>query len=256
MRTPIVAANWKMHGRQAMLGDFVAGLRRIEAGDGVDMVLCPPFPYLATLAKHLAGVHGVALGAQDCSPESGDGAFTGEVSAAMLADVGCRWVIVGHSERRRRAGESDDQVAAKFAAAGEAGLTPILCVGESGEERAVGRAEAVVRAQLEAVIGRVGADRLGLAALAYEPVWAIGSGQPASAETAQDMHRVLRDAVARRSGAAARTLRILYGGSVKADNAAAFFEQADIDGALVGGASLDPAAFCAIAVAAAAAGSV
>lgn len=252
MRTPLVAANWKMHGRLAMLGAYVAGFRRVEAGARVEAVLCPPSPYLVALAARLPDLGEVALGAQDCSVESGDGACTGEVSAAMLADVGCRWVIVGHSERRRRFGDDDERVAAKFAAATAAGLTPILCVGESEEERSAGRAHAVVLAQLDAVVERVGVESLGRSALAYEPVWAIGSGNPATPEAAQAMHQMLREAIARRSRAAGQELRILYGGSVKANNAASFFAQPDIDGALVGGASLDPAEFRDIADAAAA----
>lgn len=253
MRTPVVAANWKMHGRLAMVGDYVAGFPRSGDTARVERVLCPPLPYLAALAARLPDLGAVALGAQDCSAQDADGAYTGEVSAAMLADIGCRWVIVGHSERRSGFGDTDARVAAKFAAAVEAGLTPILCVGETDAERSAGRAPAVVLAQLEAVLERVGIERLGRSAVAYEPIWAIGSGKPATAAAAQAMHRLLREAVAQRSRLAAQEVRILYGGSVTADNAAAFFAQADIDGALVGGAALDPVEFCDIADAAAAA---
>ena len=257
MRTPLVVANWKMHGRQALLGAYVAGvtsgLKRIS---GVECAVCPPAPYLAPFAaclrEHRGDKLALGLGAQDCSSEQDDGAYTGEVGAAMLADVDCGWVIVGHSERRARQHEDDRQVAAKFEAALEAGLTPILCVGESEAQRRSGKAEEVVREQLTAVMERVGPEKLARGAIAYEPLWAIGSGQPATPQSAQDMHDMLRRCIAERSGPAAQTVRILYGGSVKPDNAADFFAQPDIDGALVGGASLDPASFCAIAAAAAA----
>ncbi|MGH8127415.1 MAG: triose-phosphate isomerase, partial [Gammaproteobacteria bacterium] len=179
-----------------------------------------------------------------------DGAYTGEVSAAMLADVGCRRVIVGHSERRQRQGETDEAVAAKFEAALEAGLAPILCVGETAEQHRAGHAEEHVCAQLDAVLERVGAKRFALGALAYEPIWAIGSGEPATPAVAESMHRMLRKRIAAKSGVAAEAVCIIYGGSVKPDNAAEFFSESDIDGALVGGASLDPTDFCAIMAAA------
>lgn len=254
MRTPLVAANWKMHGRRALLGAYlsgvVAGLERMR---GVECVVCPPAPYLeafsAGLCEREAEAVNLALGAQDCSSEQGDGAYTGEVAAAMLADVGCRWVIVGHSERRARQGEDDSLVAAKFEAALAAGLAPILCVGETDEQRRAGEAGPVVRGQLGAVLERVGADRLAQGAVAYEPIWAIGSGQPATPQAAQEMHAMLREQVAGQSAASAEALRIVYGGSVKPDNAGDFFSEPDVDGALVGGASLDPASFCAIAAA-------
>lgn len=254
MRTPLVAANWKMHGRAAMLGTYVSGLGSgLAEVRGVQCVVCPPLPYLKALAAQLdeaALGGGIELGAQDCSSAAEDGAYTGEVSAAMLAEVGCRRVIVGHSERRQRQGETDDAVAAKFEAALEAGLAPILCVGETADQHKAGHAQERVGAQLAAVLERVGAERLARGAVAYEPIWAIGSGQPATPAVAGNMHRMLRERIAARSGAAAEAVRILYGGSVKPDNAAEFFAEPDIDGALVGGASLDPAAFCAIAAAA------
>lgn len=258
MRTPLVAANWKMHGRAAVFDAYVSGLAAGLSGvQGVDCVICPPAPYLTVLGARLRQSSALAcrveLGAQDCSAAAGDGACTGEVSAAMLADVGCRRVIVGHSERRRRQGETDAVVAAKFEAALEAGLSPILCVGETGEQREADQAEATVCAQLEAVLDRVGADRLASGAIAYEPIWAIGSGRAATPAVAGGMHRVLRERIERRSARAAEAVCILYGGSVKPDNAAVFFAEPDIDGALVGGASLDPAAFCAIMAAAKAA---
>lgn len=255
MRTPLVAANWKMHGRQALLGAYVSGVTSgLERVGGVECVVCPPSPYLVPLLECLrrqASERGAfALGGQDCAPERDDGACTGEVAAAMLADVGCRWVIVGHSERRMRQQEGDALVAGKFEAALEAGLAPILCVGETEEQHRAGQAEDVVLAQLEAVVGQVGSDRLTRGAIAYEPIWAIGSGRPATPEAAQAMHRLLREHVAGHSQTAAGAVRILYGGSVKPDNAGDFFAEPDVDGALVGGASLDPASFCAIAAAA------
>lgn len=256
MRIPLVIANWKMHGRQALLGAYVAGIVSglSRAGD-VECAVCPPALYLMDFAGTLAGHRreGVSLstGAQDCSPEQEDGAFTGEISAAMLADIGCAWVIVGHSERRDRHGEDDQRVAAKFEAALKAGLAPVLCVGETAEQRQSGGARDVVRKQLRAVIERVGAEVFVRGAVAYEPIWAIGSGMPATPQAVQDMHAMLRECLAERSESAAASVRVLYGGSVKPDNAADFFAEPDVDGALVGGASLDPASFCAIAAAAA-----
>ena len=256
MRTPLVVANWKMHGRQALLGAYVAGVTSgFKRINGVECAVCPPVTYLAAFAASLreyrdAGI-ALGLGAQDCSSEQADGAYTGEVAAAMLADVGCGWVIVGHSERRARQHENDELVARKFEAALAAGLTPILCVGESKAQRDSGKAEEVVRGQLLAVMDRVGAGRLAQGAVAYEPIWAIGSGQPSTPQSAQDMHDMLRRCIAERAETEAAAVRILYGGSVKPDNARNFFSQPDIDGALVGGASLDPASFCAIAAAAA-----
>ncbi|MGH8428020.1 MAG: triose-phosphate isomerase [Gammaproteobacteria bacterium] len=249
MRRALVVANWKMHGRVAALDDYVAGLQwPEEVAGGVEVVVCPPVPYLSALRAKLAN-SGIALGAQDCAAHVKDGAFTGEVSAAMLADVGCRWVIVGHSERRQAQGETDTVVAAKFLAAQAAELSPILCVGETTAEREEGRAYSTVLAQLESVLERIGLENLGRAALAYEPVWAIGSGKPARPADAEAMHRILRAAVAKRSRMAAQSLRILYGGSVKAENAEEFFAEPDIDGALIGGASLDAGLFSKIVVA-------
>jgi triosephosphate isomerase len=193
-----------------------------------------PFPYLAQASERLRGTQ-VACGAQTLS-EHAQGAFTGEVSAAMLGEFGCRFVLVGHSERRQHFGERDAQVAAKFAAARGAGLTPILCVGETLQEREAGRTEEVVARQVDAVLAR---DGFGDAVLAYEPVWAIGTGRTATPEQAQEVHGFLR----RRVGAQAR---ILYGGSVKSDNAAAIFAMPDVDGGLIGGASLVAADFIAI----------
>jgi triosephosphate isomerase (TIM) len=236
MRARLVAGNWKMNGslaaNEALLDAIVAGV------EGVECAVCVPFPYLAQGRERLQGTQ-VALAAQNLS-EHASGAFTGEVSGAMLAEFGCRYVLVGHSERRQLYGESDDTVAAKFSAARAAGLRPILCVGETLAERDGARTEAVVARQLDAVLGRCSFED---AVLAYEPVWAIGTGRNASPEQAQSVHAFLRQCV----GPAAR---ILYGGSVKPGNAAALFAMADVDGGLIGGAALvaqDFIAICAMA---------
>jgi len=241
MREPLVAGNWKMHGNRAtnraLLDAIVAGV-----GQGVETAVCVPFPFLAQAAERLAGT-GVAWGAQNVS-EHAQGAFTGEVSAAMLAEFGCRYVIVGHSERRSLYGETDEVVAAKFGAAQAAGMTPILCVGETLAEREAGRTEDVVARQLDAVLRKRAPEAV--AVLAYEPVWAIGTGRTATPEQAQAIHALLRK---RLTGGA----RILYGGSVKPQNAAALFAMPDVDGGLIGGASLVAEDFLAIARAASAA---
>jgi triosephosphate isomerase len=228
-RVRLVAGNWKMHGsRQASRALLDAILK--EQSGGANCAVFPPFPYLAQAAEQLEG-SAVALGAQNVS-EHAQGAYTGEVSAAMLADLGCRYVIVGHSERRQLYGESDGLVARKFAAARAAGLTPILCVGETLAEREAGRTEEVVARQLGAVAFAGGV-------LAYEPVWAIGTGKNATPEQAQEMHAFLRRQVP-------SDTVILYGGSVKPQNAAAIFAQPDVDGGLIGGASLVADDFVAI----------
>ncbi len=245
MRRPLVAGNWKLNGSRAtsaaLVRTIAGGLDRSRA---VDVMVCPPFVYLAEIAAALQGA-GIWLGAQSVSAESG-GAFTGEVAAAMLRDVGCSHVIVGHSERRALFGESDDVVAHKFMAARAAALQPVLCVGETLDERRQGSTEDVVRRQLEAVLQRISIEELGSAVIAYEPVWAIGTGQTATPEQAQAVHAFIRGLVAARSARMAPDLRILYGGSVKGSNARALFAMPDIDGGLVGGASLDAADFLAI----------
>ncbi len=224
MRARLVAGNWKMHGsraaNRALLDAIVAGV------GGVECAVCVPFPYLAQVADRLQGTQ-VAWGAQNLS-EHASGAHTGEVSAAMLVEFGCRYVLVGHSERRQIYGETDAQAAAKFAAAQGAALKPIFCLGETLGERDAGRTEQVVAGQLDAVLGKCGFSD---AVLAYEPVWAIGTGRTATPEQVQAVHGFLR----RRVGAATR---ILYGGSVKPQNAAAIFAMPDVDGGLIGGASL------------------
>jgi triosephosphate isomerase len=238
-RTRLVAGNWKMHGNRAanaaLLDAIVRGLGSAHfAEGGAECAVCVPFPYLAQVAERLRGT-AVAWGAQNLS-EHAQGAYTGEVSAAMLTDFDCRYVIVGHSERRQLFGESDAQVAAKFAAARKGGLTPILCVGETLAEREAGRTEEVVDRQLQAVIGKTSFEN---AVLAYEPVWAIGTGRNATPEQAQAVHAFLRAKVSSETC-------ILYGGSMKAANAAGLLAMPDIDGGLVGGASLAAEEFLAI----------
>jgi triosephosphate isomerase len=245
MRKPFLAGNWKMHGSLAQNAELLAALRAGLDEEGVEVVVCPPFPYLAQATDVLAGCD-ISIAAQDVS-ERGQGAYTGDVSAAMLSDLGCRYVLVGHSERRTLHGETDAVVAAKFSAAQAVGLLPILCVGETLEEREAGRAQEVVRHQLSAVIKVCGANALTKMVLAYEPVWAIGTGRSATAGQAAEVHSWLRAAIAEESAEVAAGVRIVYGGSVKAANAAELFAMQDIDGALVGGASLVASEFLSIA---------
>ncbi|GEC94569.1 triosephosphate isomerase [Zoogloea ramigera] len=248
VRKKLVVGNWKMNGGQARNVALIDGLKG-AIPEGVDVVVCPPYPYLAQV-KALAGELGVGLGAQDLSEHSA-GAFTGDVAAPMLRDVGCEWVLVGHSERRTLHGEGDQLVAAKISAALDAGLAPILCVGETLEERDGGRAEEVVSSQLASVVSQLGAVAMAGLVVAYEPVWAIGTGRTATPEQAELMHVCIRESLAG-AGVAAGVVRILYGGSVTAANAAALFAKPNIDGALVGGASLVAENFSSICVAAAA----
>ena len=236
-----------MHGSLAENAALLEALKPALAG--IEAVVCVPFPYLAQAQSVLAG-SSVAWGAQNLSEQS-KGAFTGEVSASMLLDFGCKYVIVGHSERRSLYGESDELVAKKYLAAQAAGLTPILCVGESLEERESGVTEAVVGRQLDAVITAAGVASLAKAVVAYEPVWAIGTGKTASPEQAQAVHAFIRGKIAALDSGVADQLLIQYGGSVKAANAAELMVQPDIDGGLIGGASLVADEFVAICRAAA-----
>ncbi len=237
MRRPLVAGNWKMHGSRAEAGSLIGELISMDVGGGAaDVVVCPPFVYLTEVAQRLRG-NAIMLGAQDvCTEDSG--AHTGEVSAAMLADVGCRFVIVGHSERRALYGEDDALVARKFVAALRHGLVPILCVGESLEERERGAMHQVVTRQLESVLGLAGVAGFGAAVVAYEPVWAIGTGRTATPEQAQEVHALIRGQIAEKDARIGSSIRVLYGGSVKASNAAELFAKPDVDGGLIGGASL------------------
>ena len=248
MRRKIVAGNWKLHGSRAFAAALVADIAA-SARAGVELVVLPPLPYLGELAARFADA-GLAFGAQDVSSHD-KGAFTGEVSAAMLADVGARYTLVGHSERRQYHAESSELVARKFQAAQAAGLTPILCVGERLEEREAGRTEEVIAEQLCPVLELAGAAAFAAAVGACEPVWAIGTGRSASREKAMAVHAFIRSQVAAQDAKIADSLPLLYGGSVKPDNAASLFAQADVDGGLIGGASLAAADFLAIANAAA-----
>jgi triosephosphate isomerase len=247
MRKKLVAGNWKMHGSLAENAALLAAIKPALAG--IEAVVCVPFPYLAQVQSLLVG-SSIAWGAQNVS-EQAKGAFTGEVSAAMLLDFGCKYVIVGHSERRSLYAESDALVASKYKAAQAAGLIPILCVGESLQERESGVTEAVVARQLDAVIDAAGVGSLSNAVVAYEPVWAIGTGKTASPEQAQAVHAFIRGKIAALDAGVADQLVIQYGGSVKAANAAELMVQPDIDGGLIGGASLVGDEFVAICRAAA-----
>ena len=245
-RRPLVAANWKMNGILASIRPLLDGiLAGLASGDnGPEVAICTPYIYIPECQVRLQGTD-VGLGAQNVS-EHEAGAYTGEIAVAMLQDYGCRYVIVGHSERRHLYGESDHQVAEKFAMAVGHGLAPILCVGELLEEREDGDTEEVVATQLDAVIKEAGIAAFANAVIAYEPVWAIGTGRTASPEQAQEVHAFIRLRLARHDDGIADKIRILYGGSVKADNAADIFSMADIDGGLIGGASLVAGEFLAI----------
>jgi len=248
-RKPLVVGNWKMHGDLATNAKLLLALAQgCKVAKEVDCAVCVPFPYLYQ-AQSLLGASDIRWGAQNLSAHL-RGAFTGEVAGPMLREFGCTYVIVGHSERRQLFGETGEQVSAKYQAALTHGLIPILCVGETLSEREAGKTEAVVEEQLSAVLQEVSAGEVAKSVLAYEPVWAIGTGKTATMEQAQSVHAFLRQRVAAKDGAVAKGLRILYGGSVKASNAAALFGQPDIDGGLVGGASLQAEEFLSICLAA------
>jgi triosephosphate isomerase len=245
-RRYLIAGNWKMNGSLAANAELLNGLlARGEDFPDIDLLVCPPAVYLESTGRQLQD-GAVLLGAQNLCDQRQPGAFTGEILGAMLAELGCRYVIVGHSERRALYGEDDAVVARKFAAAQAAGLLPILCVGETLHERESGSTEAVLDRQLGAVLDACGADAFEHAVIAYEPVWAIGTGRTATPEQAQATHAFLRRQLAVRDAKIANSTRILYGGSVKADNAAALLAGADVDGGLIGGASLKSAEFLAI----------
>ena len=249
MRRKIVAGNWKLHGSRQFATELVG---QVAAGlplEGVELVILPPLPYLGDLVEDFEDTS-LAFGAQDVSCNE-KGAYTGEVSATMLVDVGAGYGLVGHSERRQYHHESSELVARKFVAAIHAGLVPVLCVGETLEQREAGQTEQVIASQLTPVLELAGVDAFAKAVVAYEPVWAIGTGRTASPEQAQAVHAFIRGVVAERDARIADSLPLLYGGSVKPDNAAELFSQPDVDGGLVGGASLVAADFLAIARAAA-----
>lgn len=245
MKPNLVIGNWKMNGSQQTNEVLLRAVLAGQKNDArLEVVICPPFPYLASVAAHLRHSN-VVLGAQNVSAAP-HGAFTGEVSVSMLRDIGCRYVLVGHSERRALFGETDEAVAQKFVAAIDHGLIPVLCVGETLDERRAGITTSVVTTQITAVIKHAGIEKLTHGVIAYEPVWAIGTGETASPEQAQAVHRHIRSIIGVYDEQAAISLQILYGGSVKADNAQAIFSQPDIDGGLIGGASLDAASFTSI----------
>ncbi|MBA1148089.1 triose-phosphate isomerase [Ectothiorhodospiraceae bacterium WFHF3C12] len=249
MRRPLVAGNWKMNGSLAASRELIGGLLEGLGGiNDAEVAVCPPFVYLPEVSA-LLGDSSVALGAQNVCDQD-QGAFTGEVAGDMLREFGCRYVIVGHSERRHVYGETDALVAARFTAAQRHGLVPILCVGETLDEREGGATDAVLARQLDAVIELAGAGALAEAVIAYEPVWAIGTGRTATPEQAQSAHAFLRSRVADRDAGLAEGLRLLYGGSVKPANAAELFAQPDVDGGLIGGAALKAGDFIDICAAA------
>jgi triosephosphate isomerase len=245
MRKPLVAGNWKMHGSRSENAALVAAIVQGTAGDGrVEIAVCPPFVYLADVVRAVKDTP-IVVGAQNVCAEP-MGAFTGEVAAAMLRDVGCRYVIVGHSERRHLFREDDALVARKFLAVQQQKMLPILCVGETLEEREQGATETVVARQIDAVLAVAGASAFASAVVAYEPVWAIGTGKNATPDQAQAVHAFIRGRLAREDAKIADAIRILYGGSVKAANAGDLFGMPDVDGGLVGGASLNGEEFAKI----------
>jgi triosephosphate isomerase len=248
-RTPILAANWKMYKTIEETERFLAEFLPNVPDSGPEVVICPPFPSLKSAVEHCAQSR-ARVAAQNMHEEP-EGAFTGEVSAPMLLELGVDGVILGHSERRQHFGETDEALARKVPAALEAGLAPILCVGENESQRDSDETEGILTRQIEADLAGVPDERLGEVVIAYEPIWAIGTGRTATPEQAQEAIALIRGLVESRSAEAAGAIRILYGGSVKPDNAEELISQADVDGALVGGASLDPEDFAAIVAAAA-----
>ena len=253
MRRPIVAGNWKMHGTRSenarLIEEITSRYPADMAAEAGECVICPPYVYLQEVGRLLRESSAIVLGAQDVCADA-QGAFTGEVSATMLKDVGCQYVIVGHSERRLLYRESDQLVARKFAAAHAKALVPILCVGEQLADRETGRTREVVARQLDAVLELCGTRTLANAVIAYEPVWAIGTGRNATPDQAQEVHAFIRARIGAQDDTIAASTRILYGGSVKASNAAELFAMPDVDGGLIGGASLKADEFLAILAAA------
>jgi len=237
MRQPLVAGNWKMNGSLASVKELLAGLKAgIAEVKVAEVAVCPPSVFIPEVQAQLTGTP-ISWGGQDVSVHE-SGAYTGETAGSMLTDFGCKYVIIGHSERRTYHGETDQIVAEKFTAARKAGLIPLFCIGETQEEREGGITEEVVARQIDAVIDHCGVEMLGEGVIAYEPVWAIGTGLTASPEQAQDVHAFIRGRVAKSSASVAEGLRILYGGSMKPGNAAELLAKPDIDGGLIGGAAL------------------
>ncbi|MCG6885637.1 MAG: triose-phosphate isomerase [Proteobacteria bacterium] len=245
MRQPIIAGNWKMNGSRASIKELLDGLMAgIDEVKTAEVAVCAPFVYLAEVRAQLSGTP-IFWGAQNLSHEE-KGAFTGEIAASMLLDFDCKYVIVGHSERRSLYGEDDDLVTKKYAVAHRAGLTPILCVGETLEEREKGVTEDVVARQINAVMNTLGASVLGEGVIAYEPVWAIGTGITATPEQAQEVHAFIRRLIAEKDAHVSDNIRLQYGGSMNAGNAAELLAMEDIDGGLIGGASLKAEDFLSI----------
>ena len=247
MRKPILIANWKMngnlHANQALMTKLLAKLRPFRKA--IDMAICPPFPYLFQV-RDLLGYTGLSLGAQNAS-RAASGAHTGEVSATMLHEMGCRFVLVGHSERRSAYHESDTDVAERFQQVSAAEMTPVLCVGETLEQRDQGQTMAVIQGQLQAVIDKAGLSGLNSSIIAYEPVWAIGTGKTATPEQVSETHQAIRDFLDGCVSGAGQSTRIVYGGSVKSANATELFRSPEVDGGLIGGASLQADEFANIA---------
>lgn len=244
-RKYLVAGNWKMHGSLQMTNELLSGvLSGVADMQDIDVLVCPSFPYLVKAADVISDSR-VLLGAQNVS-EQAQGAFTGEVSTSMLQDIGCKYVLVGHSERREIYGETDELIAKKFAVAIEQNLIPVLCIGETLQERQNGATEQIIEQQLDAVLNESGVQSFAKAVIAYEPVWAIGTGETATPEQAQEVHAFIRGKLNALDASVASAVQILYGGSVKPDNAETLFSQQDIDGGLIGGASLKAQDFVAI----------
>jgi len=245
MRRPMVAGNWKMHGNRASVAELTQGLGKMLIPEGVEVAVFPPALFINEVIDGLKG-KGIAVGAQNSAVMPEQGALTGEIAPSQLAEVGCKLVLIGHSERRQIIGESEEVLNDKFAAAQKSGLTPVLCIGETLAEREAGKTLEVVERQLSSVIDAFGIAAFANAVIAYEPVWAIGTGLTASPQQAQDVHAAIRKQLAAKDAEVAENVQLLYGGSVKAANAAELFGMPDIDGGLIGGASLNADEFGAI----------
>ncbi|WP_026014198.1 triose-phosphate isomerase [Pseudomonas psychrophila] len=245
MRRTMVAGNWKMHGTRASVAELIDGLRNLALPSGVEIAVFPSDLFIDRVINGLKGTP-ISVGAQDAAIDEKQGALTGEISPSQLVDAGCKLVLVGHSERRLILGEQDETLNRKFAAAQASGLTPVLCIGETLEQREAGQTLEVVKRQLNVVIDEFGIDAFTNAVIAYEPVWAIGTGLTATPQQAQDVHAAIRAQLAQKNSEVAQGVRLLYGGSVKAANAVELFSMPDIDGGLIGGASLNADEFGAI----------
>ncbi|MDY0919001.1 triose-phosphate isomerase [Pseudomonas viridiflava] len=245
MRRPMVAGNWKMHGTRASVAELIKGLALQSMPGNVDVVVMPSSLFIGQVIQALEATS-IIVGAQDAAIQAAQGALTGEVASSQLADAGCKLVLVGHSERRQLIGEQDDVLNRKFAAIQAEGLTPVLCIGETLKERQAGQTLEVVGRQLDSVIAEFGVEAFVNAVIAYEPVWAIGTGLTASPEEAQEVHAAIRARLAEKNAEVAQGVRLLYGGSVKSTNAVELFSMPDIDGGLIGGASLNADEFGAI----------